>query len=80
MEKEQFFHWSWNYKGNHLNKDTKNVNVKKTHLNLIETNHQINMIYDHSVSSNNLFQSHLNAKSFNLFLTFLTLKQLGEAQ
>ena len=32
-------------------------------------NHQINMNSEHSVSSNNLFKSHLNAKRFNMFLT-----------
>ena len=38
-------------------------------MNLIETFHQINMNFDHSVSNNNSFRSHLNAKSFNMFLT-----------
>ena len=42
-----------NYKGNRLNKDIKKENSKKDLMNLIETNHQINMISDHSVSSNN---------------------------
>ena len=32
-------------------------------INLIETNHQINMTSDYSVSSNNSFKSLLNAKS-----------------
>ena len=40
-------------------------------------NHQINMTSDHSLSSNNSFKSHLNAKSFNMFLT---LHQLYEAR
>ena len=38
-------------------------------MNLIETNHQINMTSDHSVSSKNLFKNHLNAKGFNMVLT-----------
>ena len=38
-------------------------------MNLIETNHEINMNSGHSISSNNSFKSHLNAKSFNMFLT-----------
>ena len=36
-------------------------------MNLIEANHQINMTSDHSVSRNDLFKSHLNAMSFNIF-------------
>ena len=43
-------------------------------MNLIETNHQINMT---SALSNNLFKSQLNTKSFNMFLT---LPQLCEAR
>ena len=35
-------------------------------------NHQINMISDHSVSSNDPFKRHLNAKSFKMFLTLST--------
>ena len=42
---------------------------KKDLMNLIQTNYQINMTFDHSVSTNNLFKSHLNTKSFHLFLT-----------
>ena len=42
-----------NYKGNRLNKDIKKDNFKKDLMNLIETNHQINISSDHSVSSNN---------------------------
>ena len=38
---------------NRLNKDNKKENFKKHLLNLIETNHHINMTSDHSVSSNN---------------------------
>ena len=37
-------------------------------MNLIETNHQINMTSEHSVSSKNWFKSHLNAKCFNMLL------------
>ena len=36
-------------------------------MNLIQTNDQINMTYDSSVSSNNSFESHFNAKTFNMF-------------
>ena len=43
-------------------------------MNLIETNHQINMT---SALSNNSFKSQLNTKSFNIFLT---LQQLCEAR
>ena len=60
-------------KDNCLNKDIKQENFKKDLMNLIETNHQINMNSDHSVSSNNLFRSHLKAKSFNMFLTLQKL-------
>ena len=65
MGKGQFFQWSWNYKGNRLNKDIKKENFEGELINLIETNHQINMTSDHSASSNNTFKSHLNAKSSN---------------
>ena len=54
--------------GKSLNKDIKQHNFKKELMNLIETNRQINMTSDHSVSSDNLFKSHLKAKSFNMFL------------
>ena len=36
-------------------------------MHLLETSHQINMIFDHSVSSNTLFKKHLNVKSFQMF-------------
>ena len=36
-------------------------------MNLTETNLQINMTFDHSVWSNNLFKNYLNAKSFIMF-------------
>ena len=77
MEKGQFFLWSQNYKGNHLNKNIKKENFKKDLMNLIETNHQINIISDHPVSSNKSFKSHLNTKRFNMFLT---LKQLCKSR
>ena len=44
-------------------------NFKEDLMNLIETNHLINMTSDHSVSSNNSFKILLNAKIFNMFLT-----------
>ena len=69
MEKGQFFQWNWNYKGNRLNKHIKKENFKKGLINLIEANHVINMTSNDSVSSNDSFKSHLNAKSFNMFLT-----------
>ena len=34
---------------------------------LIETNHQINMTFEYSASSNTLFKKHLNAKNFEMF-------------
>ena len=46
----------------------KKESFKKNLIDLIETIHQINMISEHSISSNNLFTSHLNAYSFNMFL------------
>ena len=52
-----------NCKGNRLNKDIKKDNFKKDLMNLTETNHQINLTSDHSVSSNILFKSLLNASS-----------------
>ena len=36
---------------------------------LIETNYQVSMTSDYSVSSNNVFRSHLNAKYFNMSFT-----------
>ena len=46
----------------------KKDNFEKYLVALIKTNHQINMTYDHSVSSNNLFKSHWSSKSFGIFL------------
>ena len=53
--------------GNHLQKDTKRENVEKDIMHSIETNHQINMTFVHSVSSNTLFKRYFNAKSFKMF-------------
>ena len=36
-------------------------------MDLTETNQEIKMTFDHSISNNNSFKSHLNAKSFNMF-------------
>ena len=69
MKKGPFFQWSYNYKGNRLNKDIEKDNFKKDLMNLIETNHQMNMNSVHSVSSNNSLKSHLNVKVRNMFLT-----------
>ena len=48
-----------NYKRNYLNKDIKQDDFEKDLMNLIETNHQINMTSDHSGSSNNSFKGAL---------------------
>ena len=77
MEKGQFFEWSWNYKGTRLNKYIKKEIFKKDLMNFILTNHQINMTSDHSVWTNSSFNSDLNTKSFNMFLT---LQQLCETR
>ena len=42
---------------------------EKDPMNLIETNHKINVTSDRTASSNNSLKSHLDAKSFNMFLT-----------
>ena len=76
MEKGRFFQRSSNYKGNCLNKYIKKESFKKDLMNLIPTNHQLNMTSVHSVSTNNSFKNHLNTKSFNIYLT---LQQLCEA-
>ena len=36
-------------------------------MHVIETNQQINMTFEHSISSNTSFKKHLNAKSFKMF-------------
>ena len=71
MEKGQFFQWSWYYKENRLRKHIRKENFRKGLINSIETNYQINMTSDNFVSSNNSFKSHLNAKGFNMLLTWL---------
>ena len=58
--KDKFFLWSWNYKENSLNKGIKTESFEKDLMNLIDTNTQINMTSNHSVSSDDLFKSHLN--------------------
>ena len=66
-----------NYKENCLNNNNnKKENFKKDLMNLIEKNHTINMTPDHSISNSNLFKSHLNTKSFDMFSS---LQQLCEA-
>ena len=49
-------------------KDIKKETFEKDPMNLIETNLKINVTSDRSASSNNSLKSHLDAKSFNLFL------------
>ena len=56
-----------------MNKDIKKNFSKKELMNLIETNLQIYATSHHSVSSNSSFKIHLNAKSFNMFLTSSTI-------
>ena len=47
--KGKFLRWSWSDKGKRSNKHWKKENFWKDLMNLIETNHQINMTSDHSV-------------------------------
>ena len=58
-----------------LNKCIKKENFRKDLVNIIEINHQINLTSDHSISSNNLFKSHLNAKRFNMLLKLYQLRE-----
>ena len=60
------------------NEVTKGILWKKTletrilkKMNLIDASYQINVTSDHSVSSDNTFKNHLNAKSFNMILRLL---------
>ena len=66
--------------GNRLKKDTKKENFEKDVMHFIETNHQINITFEHSVLNhqinmtfeysvlgNTLFKKHLNAKNFKMF-------------
>ena len=62
--KKDSFSSEGNYRGNCLNNCIKKEKFKKVLINLIQTNHQINMTPDHSVSTNNSFKNHLNDKSF----------------
>ena len=62
-----------------MNKHIKKENFNKGLMNLIETNHQINMTSDHSVSSNNLFKSHLNTMSFNMFQNCSSCSKHGDS-
>ena len=50
-----------------MKKDYKKNNFEKDVMHLIETNHQIKMTSEYSVSSNTSFKKHLNTKSFSIF-------------
>ena len=77
--------------GNRLKKDTKKENFEKDVMHFIETNHQINMTFEHSVLnhqigmtfeysvvSNSSFKKHLNAKNFKMFWKYWS--SLGKAR
>ena len=53
--------------GESCEKIYKKENFEKNVMDLIETNHQINITSENSVSSNTSFKKHLNGKSFKLF-------------
>ena len=53
--------------GESFEKIYKKENFEKNVMDLIETNHQINITSGNSVSSNTSFKKHLNGKSFKLF-------------
>ena len=53
--------------GESFEKIYKKENFEKNVMDLIETNHQINITSENSVSSNTSFKKHLNGKSFKLF-------------
>ena len=60
-----------------MNKDIKKEDFKKiSNEFLTERNHRINMTSEHSISSNEWFNSHLNAQSFHIFLTLRKLCQV----
>ena len=61
--KRKLFPMKLKLEENRLKKDCK----KKDVVLLIETNHQINMTFEHFASSNTSFKKHLNAKSFKMF-------------
>ena len=50
-----------------MKKYTKKENFVKNVMDLIETNQQINITSENSVSSNTSFKKHLNSKSFKMF-------------
>ena len=62
--------------GNNFSSETeiKKGNFKKYLMNLIEINHPINKTSDNSISSINSFKSHLNIKSFDMFLTVVVVR------
>ena len=49
--------------GNHLRKYSKKENFEKDIMHLIEANHQINMTFDHFVSSNTLCKKDYQSSS-----------------
>ena len=53
--------------GESLTKDTKNENFENCVMYLIETNHQINMTFEHSALSITSFKKHKNVKNFKMF-------------
>ena len=61
--KRKLFPMKLKLEENRLKKDCK----KKDVVLLFETNHQINMTFEHFASSNTSFKKHLNAKSFKMF-------------
>ena len=66
--KETIFPMKLKLEGNRLKKNTKKEHFSKDAVHLIDTNHQINLNFEHSVSSNTSFKKHLNSKSFKMFL------------
>ena len=58
-----------------LIKILKKENFRKDLMNLLDTNHQINITSDHSVSGNNLYKRHFYAKEFqHVFNTAAVLR------
>ena len=68
VDGEIIFRMKLKLKGNCFNKSIEKDNFKKCIIDLIEANDQMNMTADHSFPINNLLKSHLNAKSFSMFL------------
>ena len=58
---------SCTYKDNRLNNDIKKNNFDKDLMNLTDTDQQINMNSDNSVSGNNSFKMHLNVRVLTCF-------------